>query len=128
MKITIKTEDGTMKEIEGEPDRGALEYEGEEYYQCLIWTSKGVDTYFHWEHMNEDGEVCKDWFMDMSKIPNYNLLIYAWTMQSNREIDEVLWKARRDVSRLNIDEYNKWVDEHVKTFPGLTKYTVNEEE
>jgi|TARA_B100001939_G_scaffold763_1_gene713 hypothetical protein len=121
--IWIKTEDGTMKEIEGEPDRGALEYEGEQYYQCDIWKSKGVDTYFHWEHMDEDGEICLEWRIDMSKMPNFNLWIYAWTMGNYKEIDDVLDRAHSEVDKLNKEEFNKWVDEHKERFPGLTRYT-----
>lgn len=119
--IWIKTEDGMMKEIEAEPDRGELEYDGEYYYQCRIWKSKGVDTYFHCEHMDEDGEICLEWRIDMSKMPNYNLWIYAWTMCNYQEIDEVLYRAHSEVDKLTKEEFNKWVDEHKETYPTLTK-------
>ena len=129
MTVTIKTEDGTLKKIESVPDEyNSVVYEGEEYFQCIVWLSKGVDTYFHWTHMDEDGEICNDWFMDVSKIPNYNLWIYAWTMGNYKEIDDVLDRAHSEVDKLNKEEFNKWVDEHKERFPRLTKYIEGDEE
>lgn len=61
--------------------------------------------------------------MDMEQVDNYELWIYAWMEHTHgpmaRAVDHVMDDARSSVSKLNKEEWNKWVEENKGRFPTL---------